>query len=408
MNCRHCDHFLKHVFLDLGSVPPSNAYLTDSNLKQPESQFPLKLFVCDQCWLVQTEDFTRPDELFSSDYAYFSSTSQSWLEHASHYVEQMCDRFKLNQQSQVIEIASNDGYLLKNFVNAGIPCLGIEPTSSTADAAEALGIPVLREFFGNDLGTRLARENKQADLVLGNNVYAHVPDINDFTLGLNKVLKSCGIITLEFPHLLQLLKENQFDTVYHEHYSYLSLNTVGRIFNRAGLIIFDVEKLSTHGGSLRVYGCRAQDTRQIFASVKEVLAEEQNHGLEQLSTYKDFQLRVDRVKIDLLSFLTGQKRAGKTVAAYGAAAKGNTLLNYAGIGSDLLPFVCDAAPSKQGKYMPGSHIPIFSPIMLREKKPDIVLILPWNIAEEVISQNAYVREWGGKFVTAVPQIRIFD
>jgi hypothetical protein len=408
MNCRHCDHILKHIFLDLGFAPPSNAYLTDANFQEPESQFPLKLFVCDRCWLVQTEDFTRPIELFSSDYAYFSSTSQGWLEHASGYVEQMCDRFKLNPQSYVIEIASNDGYLLKNFVAAGIPCLGIEPTSSTADAAVAMGIPVLREFFGYELGSRLARQSRQADLVLGNNVYAHVPDINDFTLGLKKVLKSSGIVTLEFPHLLELLNENQFDTVYHEHYSYLSLHTVGRIFNRAGLIIFDVEKLSTHGGSLRVYGCLAQGIRQISVSVEEVLAEEQNHGLEQLSTYKGFQTRADKVKNDLLSFLTEQKRAGKTVAAYGAAAKGNTLLNYAGIQSDLLPFVCDAAPSKQGKYMPGSHIPIFPPAMLREKKPDIVLILPWNIAEEVISQNAYVREWDGKFVTAIPQIRIID
>jgi SAM-dependent methyltransferase len=408
MNCRHCDHHLEHVFLDLGFAPPSNAYLTDIDLQKPESQFPLKLFVCNQCWLVQTEDFTRPSELFNFDYAYFSSTSQSWLEHASRYVEQMCDRFKLNSQSHVIEVASNDGYLLKNFIAAGIPCLGIEPTANTADAAEALGIPVLREFFGNDLGVCLANENKQADLVLGNNVYAHVPDINDFTLGLKKVLKSSGIITLEFPHLLQLLNENQFDTVYHEHFSYLSLHTVSRIFNQAGLRILDVEKLTTHGGSLRIYGCHVDDFRKTSTSVEEVLAEEEDNGLKKLSTYKGSQARADKVKNDLLSFLTEQKRAEKIVGAYGAAAKGNTLLNYAGVKPDLLSFVCDAAPSKQGKYMPGSHIPIFPPIMLRERKPDIVLILPWNITAEVIAQNAYVREWGGKFVTAIPQIRVID
>tara|TARA_B100002003_G_scaffold92917_1_gene86580 strand:- start:74 stop:1300 length:1227 start_codon:yes stop_codon:yes gene_type:complete len=408
MNCRHCGNFLEHIFLDLGFAPPSNAYLTDADLQQPESQFPLKLFVCNQCWLVQTEDFMRPTELFGSDYAYFSSISKSWLEHASRYVERMCDRFKLNSKSYVIEIASNDGYLLKNFIASGIPCLGIEPTSSTADAAEALGIPVLREFFGGDLGSRLANKNMQADLVLGNNVYAHVPDINDFTVGLTKVLKSRGVVTLEFPHVLRLLEENLFDTIYHEHFSYLSLHTARRIFEQAGLKIWDVESLSTQGGSLRIYGCHSYDSRQISASVQEVLAEEQSNGLKQLSTYLGFQERVDRVKTRLLLYLTEQKRAGKMVVAYGAAAKGNTLLNYAGITPDLISFVCDAAPSKQGKYMPGSHIPIFPPSMLYEQKPDIILILPWNLAEEVTSQNAYVREWGGEFITAIPQIRIVN
>jgi SAM-dependent methyltransferase len=408
MNCRHCGHLLEHVFLDLGFAPLSNAYLTDADLHEPESYFPLRLFVCDKCWLVQTEDFNRPDELFCSDYAYFSSTSQSWLEHASRYVEQMCTRFKLNAQNYVIEVASNDGYLLKNFIAAGIPCLGVEPTASTADAAEALGIPVLREFFGSELGMRLVKENKQADLILGNNVYAHVPDINDFTLGLKKVLKSHGIVTLEFPHLLRLLEGNQFDTVYHEHFSYLSLHTVNGIFKQAGLKIWDVESLPTHGGSLRVYGCHADDPRKMSTSVQNLLLEEQSSGLKQFSTYQGFQERSDRIKADLLFFLTEQKRAGKTVVAYGAAAKGNTLLNYAGIKPDLLPFICDAAPSKQGKYMPGSHIPIFPPTLLREKKPDIVLILPWNISAEVVTQNAYIREWGGKFVTAIPQIHIID
>ena len=408
MNCRHCGYPLEHIFLDLGFAPPSNAYLKDADLQLPESQYPLKLFVCDKCWLVQTEDFARPTELFGSDYAYFSSISKSWLEHASRYVEQMCERFNLDSKSYVIEIASNDGYLLKNFIASRIPCLGIEPSSNTADAAEALGVNVLREFFCSDLGGRLSNENKSADLVLGNNIFAHVPDINDFTMGLKKVLKPDGIVTLEFPHLLRLLEGNQFDTIYHEHFSYLSLHTASRIFKQAGLIIWDVETLSTHGGSLRVYGCNAENSRKISTSVKEVFTEEQSSGLNQLSTYLGFQERVDRIKMELLSYLNEQKRMGKIVAAYGAAAKGNTLLNYAGITPDLVSFVCDAAPSKQGKYMPGSHIPIFPPYILRERKPDIIMILPWNLTEEVISQNSYVREWGGKFVTAIPQIRIIN
>ena len=406
MNCRHCNFLLEHIFLDLGLAPATNAYLTESDLCKEEKVFPLKLFVCTQCWLVQTEYFTRPSELFSSNYAYFSSTSESWLDHASCYVDQMCSRFKLDTKSHVIEIASNDGYLLKNFVASKIPCLGIEPTSSTAEAAEALGIPVLREFFDSKLGTLLLNENKQADLVLGNNVYAHVPDINDFTIGLKKILKPNGVITLEFPHLLRLLEENQFDTVYHEHFSYLSLHAASRIFEKAGLRIWDVDKLLTHGGSLRIYGCHSGDSKKMTAFVKEVLADEQKKGLMQISTYQEFQARTDQVKNDLLRYLNELKCSGKTVAAYGAAAKGNTLLNYAGIHSDLIPYVCDAAPSKQGKYMPGSHIPIFPPSKLREDKPDIILILPWNLTMEIISQNAYVREWGGKFVTVMPQIRV--
>ena len=408
MTCRHCGFPLEHIFLDLGSAPATNAFLTEPDLCKEEKFFPLKLFVCAQCWLVQTEDFVRPNELFSSNYAYFSSTSQSWLDHASYYVDQMCSRFKLDVRSHVIEIASNDGYLLKNFLALKIPCLGIEPTSSTAKAAEALGIPVPREFFGSQLAIYLVNQNKQADLVLGNNVYAHVPDINDFTAGLKNILKPRGVITLEFPHVLALLEENQFDTVYHEHFSYLSLHTVTLIFKKAGLKIWDVEKLSTHGGSLRVYGCHSEDQRKITTSVKEILAEEQRGGLKQLSTYLEFQARADQVAKDLFSYLTELKFSGKTVAAYGAAAKGNTLLNYAGVNSDLLPYICDAAPSKQGKYMPGSRIPIFSPNRLREKKPDIVLILPWNISSEVISQNLYIREWGGNFVTAIPKIRIIN
>jgi SAM-dependent methyltransferase len=408
MNCRHCDFPLEHVFLDLGSAPATNAYLTESDLCKEEKIFPLKLFVCAQCWLVQTEDFVRPEELFSSNYAYFSSTSQSWLDHASYYVDQMCSRFKLDTRSHVIEIASNDGYLLKNFVALKIPCLGIEPTSKTADAAENLGVPVLREFFDSKLATLLLNKNKQADLVLANNVYAHVPDINDFTIGLKKILKPNGVVTLEFPHLLRLLEENQFDTIYHEHFSYLSLHTVSLIFEKAGLKIWDVDKLLTHGGSLRVYGCHSGDNKKISTLVNKVLADEQKKGLMQISTYQGFQARTDQVKKDLLRYLNELNFSGKRVAAYGAAAKGNTLLNYAGIDSSLLPYVCDAAPSKQGKYMPGSHIPILPPSKLREDKPDIILILPWNLTAEVISQNAYVHEWGGKFVTVMPQIRVIS
>jgi SAM-dependent methyltransferase len=366
------------------------------------------LFVCDQCWLVQTEDYSKPDDLFCSDYAYFSSVSRSWLDHAERLVELVSRRFSLDEQSYVIEVASNDGYLLKNFVAAGIPCLGIEPTNSTAKVAEAIGIPVLREFFNRDLAVRLANENKLADIVIGNNVYAHVPDINDFTAGLKAVLKPKGIIILEFPHLLRLLEENQFDTVYHEHFSYLSLQTVSKIFERAGLKIWDVECLKTHGGSLRVYGCHAHNPISSTPAVRELLEKEQKKGLQLRSTYLGFQSCADKIKNNLLLFLIEQKRANKKLVAYGAAAKGNTLLNYAGIKPDLVSCVFDAADSKQGKYLPGSHIPILSPSLLREQKPDIVLILPWNIAEEVVSENEYVREWGGKFVISIPEIKVID
>lgn len=405
MNCRHCGQRLEHVFLDLGSAPPSNAYLSTADLAAPEMHFPLRLFVCDSCWLVQTEDYSRADELFRADYAYFSSVSTSWLAHAAKYVEQVRRSFDLGANSFVIEVASNDGYLLKNFVAAGVPCLGIEPTASTAAASEAIGVPTLREFFGSQLATKLVAEGRQADLILGNNVYAHVPDINDFTAGLRIVLKPRGVVTLEFPHLLRLVEETQFDTVYHEHYSYLSLHTVSRIFKRAGLRVWHVEQLSTHGGSLRVFGCHEGDPRAETADVARVLDAERAAGLQTLAPYKAFQQRADRVKNDLVAYLIEQKRNGKTVAGYGAAAKGNTLLNYAGVRPDLLSYVCDAAPSKQGKFLPGSRVPILKPSALHERRPDIVLILPWNIAEEVVSQNAQVREWGGSFVTAVPQIR---
>lgn len=406
MNCRHCGTPLEHTFLDLGFAPPSNAYLTADDLSRPEKYFPLKVKVCDHCWLVQTEDYAQAGELFSSDCAYFSSTSTSWLAHAARYAEKMIQEFGLGKDSMVIEVASNDGYLLKNFVTAGIPCLGIEPTASTAAAAESLGIPVLREFFGVALAKQLAAEGKQADLIAGNNVYAHVPDINDFTRGLKAALKPGGIITLEFPHLMRLIEHTQFDTVYHEHFSYLSLYTVSRIFKSAGLRIWNAEELPTHGGSLRVYGCHQDDPRQTSTAVDALIAEEGRRGLQTLTTYQDFQIKADKVKDDLLIFLIEQKRDGKKVAAYGAAAKGNTLLNYGGVKPDLLPLVCDAAEAKQGKYMPGSHIPIRSLHALQNYKPDFVLILPWNIAEEVIAQQGCVKEWGGQFLVAVPELRV--
>jgi C-methyltransferase./Methyltransferase domain./Hypothetical methyltransferase. len=406
MNCRHCQAPLTHVFLDLGFAPPSNAYLTDADLHAPETWYPLKLYVCDRCWLVQTEDYARADELFNKDYAYFSSTSTTWLEHARRYAEAIRERLALGLESFVIEIAANDGYLLKNFVAAGIPCLGIEPTASTAAAAEALGVPILREFFGEVPGQALAAQGKQADLVVGNNVYAHVPDINDFTRGLKAVLKPGGTITLEFPHLLRLIDETQFDTVYHEHFSYLSLYTVTRIFAVAGLRVFDVEQLPTHGGSLRVYGCHVDDPRPTEATVPKLLVEESARGLRTLAPYQGFQARAERIKDELLLFLIEQKRAGKKVVGYGAAAKGNTLLNYAGVKPDLLPFVCDAAPAKQGKFLPGSRIPIRPPDALMAAQPDYVLILPWNLREEIMRQLDYIRQWGGRFVTAVPELKI--
>lgn len=404
MNCRHCHTPLEHTFLDLGHAPPSNAYLSVEELSAPELYFPLKLKVCTKCWLVQTEDYARADELFNHNYAYFSSTSSSWLTHAADYASMITNKLELNQRSLVIEVASNDGYLLKNFVAAGIPCLGIEPTFSTSEAAEKLGIPVMREFFGLELANKLVKAGKQADLILGNNVFAHVPDINDFTNGLKVVLKPGGTITLEFPHLMRLIEGIQFDTVYHEHFSYLSLHSVQRILGQAGLRVWNVEELPTHGGSLRVYACHQDDKRDSTVAVNEIFEEEKRFGICNLSAYQGFQAKADRLKNDLLAFLLELKKTGKTVVAYGAAAKGNTLLNYAGVKPDLLPCVCDAASSKQGKFLPGSHIPVVSPYVLGEQKPDYLLILPWNIADEVMEQHSYIREWGGRFVTAVPRM----
>ncbi len=407
MRCRHCQAGLNHVFLDLGYAPPSNAYLSEAELHAPEVTFPLKLYVCDQCWLVQTIDYSRADELFAHDYAYFSSTSQSWLQHAADYADMISKRLNLSQRSFVIEVASNDGYLLKNFLSAGVPCLGIEPTSSTAVAAQELGIPVMQEFFGAQTARHLLQEGKQADLICGNNVYAHVPDINDFTEGLEIALKEGGTITLEFPHLMRLIQHTQFDTVYHEHFSYLSLTSATSIFSKAGLRIYDVQELPTHGGSLRLFGCREADPRPTEPAVSEMLKREEDFGLLDLRLYKDFQGKANTVKNNFLAFLLEQKERGKSVAAYGAAAKGNTLINYAGLKTDIIDFVCDAAPSKQGKFLPGSHIPILPPDQLAARQPDWIVVLPWNLSEEIIKQHGgAVTSWGGQFVVAVPKMAI--
>ncbi len=406
MNCRHCNTPIHHTFLDLGFAPPSNAYLSEEELVNWEKYYPLKIKVCNNCWLVQTEDYANAEELFDANYAYFSSTSTGWLEHAAKYAKAITLRLQLSQKSLVIEIASNDGYLLKNFVETRIPCIGIEPTVSTAVAAEKLGIPVIREFFGEALGKKLAETQKQADLIIGNNVYAHVPDINDFTRGLKAALKKNGTITLEFPHLMRLIENIQFDTIYHEHFSYLSLYTVSNIFRSVGLRIWDVEELPTHGGSLRIYGCHNDSAFITTPAVNSILLEETQRGLKALSVYQEFQKKADQVKNELLAFLIDQKKIGKKVGAYGAAAKGNTLLNYAGVKPDLLPYVCDAAIAKQGKYMPGSHIPILAPKMLAINSPDLVLILPWNIADEVREQNTDLLKKGTKFVTAIPKLNV--
>ncbi|AOS92631.1 class I SAM-dependent methyltransferase [Mycobacterium intracellulare] len=404
MKCRHCELTLTHRFVDLGFAPPSNAYLRPEDLGSPETHFPLRVNVCHECWLVQTEDYARAEELFNADYAYFSSTSSSWLDHAARFAHMVIERLQLGFESLVIEVASNDGYLLKNFKAAGIPCLGIEPTASTAAAAEALGLSVRREFFSESLGRQLAAEGRRADLIVGNNVYAHVPDINDFTRGLAAALKPEGTVTLEFPHVMPLIERTQFDTIYHEHFSYLSLTTVTRIFAMAGLRIWDVEELPTHGGSLRIFGCHAAAAIATTNRVDALLTRECEFGLTRPETYAAFQARADRLKDDLLAFLIEQKRIGQQVAAYGAAAKGNTLLNYAGVRSDLLPYVCDAAVSKQGKFMPGSHIPIRSPEELRKNPPDALIVLPWNIVEEVQNQLADLAQRGTRFVTAIPEL----
>ncbi|MDO8412502.1 MAG: class I SAM-dependent methyltransferase [Gallionellaceae bacterium] len=407
MKCRHCQTELALSLVDLGAAPPSNAYLTRQTLHAPEKHFPLRVLVCTKCWLVQTEDYAGADELFSSDYAYFSSYSTTWLTHAEQYVANMAQRFALNGNSHIVEVAANDGYLLQYAKARGIPCLGVEPTTSTADAARAKGIEIVEAFFGVKLAQQLSRQGKQADLTAANNVLAHVPDINDFVAGFAVLLKPAGVATFEFPHLLRLVSENQFDTIYHEHYSYLSLTAVQRIFEHNGLSVFDVEELPTHGGSLRVYAQRRDSgSHAINASVANMLQREAQAGMTQPAFYGGFQAKADQVKNDLLAFLIEAKRSGKKVAGYGAAAKGNTLLNYAGVRPDLLPYVVDRNPAKQDKFLPGCRIPIMAEAHLKQGRPDYVVILPWNLRAEVMEQLAYIRAWGGQFVTAVPTLKV--
>ncbi len=407
MKCRHCAAALDRVCLDLGSAPPSNAYLTVEALRAPEVWYPLRLLVCERCWLVQTEDHAGRDELFSADYAYFSSFSTSWLAHAQAYAAAMRERFGLTRASLVCEVAANDGYLLRWFRDAAIPCYGVEPTASTARAARALGIEIVERFFGVELATELVSAGRRVDLAAANNVLAHVPDINDFVRGFALLLKDDGVATFEFPHLLRLLRENQFDTVYHEHYSYLSLGTVERVFAANGLAVFDVDELPTHGGSLRVFAQRSDRGRRAQGgAVARVLADEAAAGLATAAGYEGFQARIDKLKDDFVAYLIEARRAGRTVAAYGAAAKGNTLMNYAGVRPDHIAFVADRNPAKQGRFMPGSRIPIVAEERLREARPDDVVLLPWNLRDELVAQLDYVREWGARFVTAVPHLEI--
>ena len=404
MKCRFCKEVLKIEFVDLVNQPASNSYLSKEQLNEPEVFYPLKIFVCSNCKLVQIDDYKKSNDIFDNDYAYFSSYSTSWLAHAKDYVDSMTERLSLDQNSKVIEIASNDGYLLQFFKEKNIPCLGIEPTSNTAAVAREKGIEVIGDFFGSSLANTL----EKSDLILGKNVLAHVPDINDFVKGLKIALKSSGTATMEFPHLMNLINENQFDTIYHEHFSYLSFYSVQQIFENQGLKLYDVEKYPTHGGSIRIYATHKDFPIKVSKNVENLLSEERSFGLIDLEIYQGFQEKTDKVKNELLNFLLQAKKDNKTVAAYGAAAKGNTLLNYAGVKSDLVNFVVDMSPYKQGKYLPASHIPIVDEGMIATLKPDYILILPWNLKDEIIEQLKYIREWGAKFIVAVPNLQILE
>ena len=407
MKCRHCGAALTRPFLDLGSAPPSNAYLTEAALRAPETWFPLRLLVCEACWLVQTEDHAGREALFTDDYAYFSSFSASWLAHSRTYVEAMRARFALTPASRVAEVAANDGYLLQYVREAGIPCYGVEPTASTAAAARAKGIEIVEQFFGTALAGTLAAQDRLVDLVAANNVLAHVPDINDFVAGFARLLKPAGVATFEFPHLLRMVQERQFDTAYHEHYSYLSLTAVQRVFAANGLRVFDVEALATHGGSLRVFAQRADTAPHgTTPAVERVLREEAEAGLTTPGFYAGFQAAAEQVRNDFMAFLIEARRAGRSVAAYGAAAKGNTLMNFAGVRPDLIAFVVDRNPAKQGRYMPGSRIPIVGEERLAAARPDYIVLLPWNLRAELTAQLAPARDWGARFVTAVPRLEV--
>ena len=407
MKCRFCGEELTHIFADLGNAPPSNAFLRQEQLNEPEVFYPLKLFVCDRCFLVQVDEYKKSDEIFNHDYAYFSSYSKTWLDNAREYVHSMTNTYPLNRESIIIEIASNDGYLLQYFKERGFHVLGIEPAKNTAHIAEAKGIDTIEDFFGEALAQNLVKKHIKADLLIGNNVLAHVPRIHDFVKGLKTLLKDDGIITMEFPHLMQLIGDNQFDTIYHEHFSYFSFMTVKSIFESYKLTIFDVDELTTHGGSLRIYA-RHEDNqgRSISKNVDALLEKERSIGMNKMDFYLNFQNKINKVKNEFVGFLIKQNQEGKKVVAYGAAAKGNTLLNYCGIKMDLIQFVVDASPYKRGQFLPGSHIPVVDESRIKEYKPDYVIILPWNIKDEIVAQLSYIREWGARFVIAVPELQI--
>lgn len=407
MNCKHCRHELTQVFCDLQTCPPSNAMVKPEMINYPETYFPLKVFVCDKCWLVQVDELEKADAIFNNEYTYFSSYSTSWLQHAKAYTDYMTERFGLDQNSLVVEVASNDGYLLQYFKERNIPVLGVEPTANTAQVAIEKGIENIVDFFGSNLAE--SKLKGKADLILGNNVLAHVPDINDFVKGVKIALKPNGVNTFEFPHLLKLVQHNQFDTIYHEHFSYLSLTNLVSVFGEQELEIFDVQELPTHGGSLRVFTKHKEDnSKQIEPTVAAMLVKENAAGISSLAYYQNFQSKVEKIKYDFTDFLILQKRAGKKVIGYGAAAKGNTLLNYCGIkGNDLIEFVVDASPYKQNKLLPGSRIPVISKEKIEEFKPDFIIIFPWNLKDEISEQLSYVRNWGAMFVIAIPELKIF-
>ncbi len=407
LSCRFCSAPLQHSFADLGMSPLSNSYLSEDMLQSTEPFYPLHAFVCQSCLLVQLPEVQKPEEIFT-DYAYFSSYSKSWLQHCENYVNKVVKRFDLNQDSYVVEIASNDGYLLKNFKKFDVPVLGIEPAKNVAQVAREAGIPTETEFFGSKTARKLVDEGKRADLLLGNNVLAHVPDINDFVAGMTILLKPTGVITMEFPHLMRLIDHNQFDTIYHEHFSYLSLLAVRQIFETHGLIIFDVEELPTHGGSLRIYARHKEDTQKpVEPTVKALIDREIDAGLGHIDRYQRFAEQVVKTKRRLLSFLIDAKEQNLSIVGYGAPAKGNTLLNYCGIRGDFLDYTVDRSPHKQGCYLPGTHIPIYAPEKILETKPDYVLILPWNLKDEILSQMEQIREWGGRFLVPIPEIEVW-
>ena len=404
--CRFCKSELRHTFVDLGMSPLCESYLRLEQLNQMECFYPLHVFVCEKCFLVQLEEFVSPDSIFT-EYAYFSSYSNSWLEHCRHYTDQMLERFRLSGKSLVVELASNDGYLLQYFVQKNVPVLGIEPAANVAKVAEEKNVPTVVKFFGKQVAAELAAEGKQADLLVGNNVLAQVPDLGDFVAGMKLLLKPRGVLTLEFPHLLKLMEENQFDTIYHEHFSYFSFLTAKEILGAYGLVLFDVEELPTHGGSLRIFGRHSDDdSKPVTSRVTELSAREEAIGLKRLESYSSFAEKVKKTKRQLLECLIGAKQARKSIAGYGAPGKGNTLLNYCGVGTDFIDYTVDRNPFKHGRFTPGTHIPIYAPERIFQTRPDYVLILPWNLKNEIMQQMARIREWGGKFIVPIPEATI--